>query len=73
MNAAGESRNRTLQVMLLLVALLAALLFLLQRYGIKGDKLTICDRGEDNGERPASFDETPNAGLVMIIFQRPHQ
>ncbi len=41
-------------------------------YRLEGEKLTIYDRGEDNGERPASFDEEPNAGLVMIVFKRPH-
>jgi len=42
-------------------------------YSLEGDNLTICDRGEDNGERPAGFDEEPNAGLVLIVFKRPHR
>jgi len=42
-------------------------------YSMEGDKLTIWDRGEDNGDRPASFDEELNAGLVSIVFKRPRQ
>ena len=39
-------------------------------YKFEGDTLTICDRGEDNGERPTGFGDEPDSGLVMIVFKR---
>ncbi len=39
-------------------------------YLLAGDKLTICDRGEDNGDRPTAFGTEPNSGLVLIAYQR---
>lgn len=40
-------------------------------YVFEDDKLTICDRGEDKGERPTDFSTEPNSGLVLIVFKRP--
>ncbi len=40
-------------------------------YLLDRDQLTICDRGEDNGDRPVDFDEEPTAGLVRIVIRRP--
>jgi uncharacterized protein (TIGR03067 family) len=40
-------------------------------YLLEGDKLTVCDRGEDNGERPTDFGPDPNPGLVRIVYRRP--
>lgn len=39
-------------------------------YLLEGDKLTICDRGEDNGDRPTDFNTEPNSGLVLIVYTR---
>ncbi|MBU6400771.1 MAG: TIGR03067 domain-containing protein [Verrucomicrobia bacterium] len=41
-------------------------------YLLEGDKLTICDRGEDTGERPTEFSSEPNSGLVLIVYKRGH-
>jgi hypothetical protein len=35
-----------------------------------GVKLTICDRGEDNGDRLANFGSKLNSGLVLIACKR---
>ena len=39
-------------------------------YLLEGDTLTICDRGEDNGDRPAGFGTEPNSGLVLIVYKQ---
>jgi uncharacterized protein (TIGR03067 family) len=42
-------------------------------YLLEGDRLTICDRGEGNGDRPTDFGTDPNSGLVLIVYTRaPH-
>lgn len=38
-------------------------------YKFEDDTLTICDRGEDNGDRPTDFTET-DSGAVLIVFKR---
>ena len=38
-------------------------------YKFEGDTLIICDRGEDNGERPTDFMEA-DSGAVLIVFKR---
>lgn len=42
-------------------------------YLLERDKLTICDRGEDNGDRPTGFGPEPNSGLVLIVYKRPQR
>ena len=39
-------------------------------YLFEGDQLTICDRGEDKGDRPSEFVTKPGAGFVLIVFRR---
>ncbi|MHB8523160.1 MAG: TIGR03067 domain-containing protein [Limisphaerales bacterium] len=39
-------------------------------YVLEGNKLTICNRGEDKGDRPTDFSTEPNSGLVLIVYER---
>lgn len=39
-------------------------------YLLEGDKLTVCDRDEDHGERPTEFATEPDSGLVLLVLKR---
>jgi uncharacterized protein (TIGR03067 family) len=39
-------------------------------YKLEGDRLTMCDRGTEKGDRPAQFATQPNSGLVLVTLQR---
>ncbi len=39
-------------------------------YALKGDTLTICDRGAEKGGRPTEFATKPNSGFVLIVLNR---
>ncbi len=38
-------------------------------YSLEGDRLTMCDRGADRGERPTTFVTRPGSGLVLVVLQ----
>ncbi|MHB1424505.1 MAG: TIGR03067 domain-containing protein [Gemmataceae bacterium] len=39
-------------------------------YALEGDKLTVCDRAADKGERPTEFASKADSGLVLVVLQR---
>ena len=39
-------------------------------YALKGDTLTICDRGAGRGGRPTEFSTKPGSGFVLIVLNR---
>jgi uncharacterized protein (TIGR03067 family) len=39
-------------------------------YSLEGDKLTVCDRGSEKGERPSEFTTKANTGLVLFVLKR---
>ncbi len=39
-------------------------------YSLEGDKLTVCDRGSEKGDRPTEFATKPSSGLVLIVLER---
>ncbi len=39
-------------------------------YTLEGDKLTVCDRGEEKGDRPTEFATKPDSGLVLVVLKR---
>ena len=39
-------------------------------YTLEGDQLTVCDRGENNGDRPTEFKTDPDSGMVMFVLRR---
>jgi uncharacterized protein (TIGR03067 family) len=36
-------------------------------YCLKGDTLTVCDRGSENGGRPTEFGTKPDSGFVQLL------
>ncbi len=39
-------------------------------YTLEGDKLTVCDRGSEKGDRPTEFATKPDSGLVLFVLKR---
>lgn len=39
-------------------------------YTLEDDRLTICDRGAERGQRPSEFATHPGTGLVLIVLER---
>ena len=39
-------------------------------YRFEDDRLTMCDRGTENGERPAEYATKPDSGLVLVVLKR---
>ncbi len=39
-------------------------------YTLEGDKLTVCDRGSEKGDRPTEFATKPDSGLVLVVLKR---
>lgn len=39
-------------------------------YTMEGDTLTMCDRGEEKGDRPTKFGTEPDSGLVLVVLHR---
>lgn len=39
-------------------------------YSLEGDTLTVCDRGEEKGDRPTKFATKPDTGFVMFVLKR---
>ncbi len=39
-------------------------------YSLDGDKLTVCDRGSEKGERPTEFATKADSGLVLVVLKR---
>lgn len=39
-------------------------------YKLEGDRLTMCDRDTEKGERPAEYATTPDSGLVLVVLRR---
>ncbi len=39
-------------------------------YTLEGDTLTVCDRGEEKGDRPTEFATKPDTGFVLFVLKR---
>jgi uncharacterized protein (TIGR03067 family) len=39
-------------------------------YTLEGDKLTVCDRGSEKGDRPTEFATRADSGLVLVVLKR---
>ena len=39
-------------------------------YFLKGDTLTVCDRGSEKGDRPTTFGTKPDSGFVLFVLER---
>jgi uncharacterized protein (TIGR03067 family) len=42
-------------------------------YTLEGDKLTVCDRGSEKGDRPTEFATKPDSGFVLFVMKRMKQ
>ncbi len=39
-------------------------------YSLEGDKLTVCDRGSEKGDRPTEFATKADSGLYLVVLKR---